>query len=397
MKVCDLTQFHSPVSGGVKRYVAEKVRCLQALQAGHEHVLVIPGAEDGCTTRAPGVREYTVRSPIISHASQYRMLLRLPEVTLILERERPEIIESADPYQLGWQAVRVGAVLRTPVVGFYHSHFPETYLRGAERFLGHRATEMLLRAAQRYVRRLYNRFAYTCVPSPVLAETLRSWGVERVVPVDLGVDEKVFQPTAAPGETASVRQELGLAASARLLLYVGRLAGEKNTHTLFAAFQELAAREPQAHLLVIGDGLQRTELQTLRSALPPERVHWLPYCKEPAQLAQYYRAAEFLVHPGLQETFGLVTVEAQACGTRVLGFQGTLMDRLIYFGLEGWATGRTAAGLAHALARALHQPQPYDRAALGRAIAARYSWGAVCQRLFDLYREAIAEYQYHHP
>jgi len=119
MKICDLTQFYSPVSGGVKRYLHEKIDYIDRQAARHEHVLIVPGAK----TRLKGngrSRVYTIRSPVVSRTAQYRALLNLRAVEEILEREQPDVIESADPYQLGWKALKVGRALRVPVVGFYH-------------------------------------------------------------------------------------------------------------------------------------------------------------------------------------------------------------------------------------------------------------------------------------
>lgn len=383
MKVCDLTQFYSPVSGGVKRYLAEKVRYLREHSPDDEHVLIIPGARDDCV-REEVHRVYTIKSPLLSRTSQYRALLRLEAIERILERERPDIIESGDPYQVGWKAVHSGRGLEIPVVGFYHSHFPEAYLRSAQKFLGKTATEFMLDLSRRYVRSLYSSFARTMVPSPALAEVLRGWGVPRVVTTDLGVDAAIFHPDEVRRE--ATRQRLGLAAKEKLLLYVGRLAMEKNTHTLFEAYRHVA---PRARLMVIGDGLQRAELVELRAEHP--EVRWLSYCGDPHELADYYRAADLFAHPGVQETFGLVTLEAQACGTPVVGIRGSYMDRIIYGGQEHWAGANTATALAEAIARALGGVA--DRAALAAEVTKRYSWRKVFDGLFDLYREVISEYR----
>ncbi len=65
----------------------------------------------------------------------------------------PDLIESGDPYQMAWKAIASGRALRIPTIGFYHSHFPEAYLRSAAKFLGRTATEIVMDSAQRYVRK----------------------------------------------------------------------------------------------------------------------------------------------------------------------------------------------------------------------------------------------------
>lgn len=389
MKICDLTQFYSPVSGGVKRYVAEKVRYLRTHSPGDEHILIIPGERDAVESGRVS-RVYTIKSPLISKTSRYRALLRLEAIERILEREKPDIIESGDPYQVAWKAVHSGSALQIPVVGFYHSHFPEAYLRSAQRYLGATVTEFFLDLSRRYVRNLYNRFERTLVPSPALGQVLEDWGVRNIAHTDLGVNTAIFHPTPEPEEDA--RRELGISRNRVLLLYVGRLAHEKNTTTLFDAFDVLQQQEPgRFHLLIVGDGLQRTELNALRRRHLDSVTH-VSYCRESERLATVYRAADLLVHPGVQETFGLTALEAQACGTPVIGIRGSYMDRIIHHPQVHWSADNNAAALAAAIQKMTAQ----DTATLGReaarVVSERYSWDQVFARLFDLYRDVIAHY-----
>ncbi len=385
MKVCDLTQFYSPLSGGVKRYVHEKIRFIQS-QPNDEHVLVIPGAKTG-RIEAARSRIYTIASPLLSRTSRYRALLNLRAIEEILEREQPDLIESGDPYQVAWKAIASGHALRIPAVGFYHSHFPEAYLRSSKRFFGRTGMEFVMDLARRYVGKVYNQFEATLVPSARLGELLTSWGVENVRSVDLGVDAEIFHPE--PDDAAETRISLGIPKETCLLLYVGRLAQEKNTQTLFAAFEQLAG--PRFHLLVVGDGLQRRELQRLQKRVG--QVTWRQYCSDPAELARLYRAADLLVHPGVQETFGLTALEAQACATPVVGIRGSYMDRIIFSDQGYWAQENSPA----ALARAIEDSSRQDLRAAGARVSewarAHYAWPQVFDRLFCIYREVQAHYR----
>lgn len=390
MKLCDLTQFYSPASGGVKRYVHEKRAYLRA-QTTDEHVLIIPGERSGVETDGP-TRTYTIHSPLVSRTSRYRMLLNLEAVEEILVAERPDLIESGDPYQVAWKAIFSGRALRIPVVGFYHSHFPEAYLRSTARFFGPLTVSLVMDFAQRYVRALYSRFAKTLVPSAALADVLRGWGVENTVVTDLGVDVKTFRP--GPGDAEETRERLGIPRDRCLLLYIGRLAPEKNTRTLFAAFDQLHRESPgRFQLLAVGDGTQRPLLEALRDSTGA--VTWLPYCADSVELARFYRAADLFVHPGVQETFGLVTLEAQACGTPVVGIRGSYMDRIILCGQEGWAEANTPEALAGAIAAKAADPGALRRAgAIAAArVAERFSWDRVFDRLFAVYRDVCAAYR----
>ncbi|MFZ4483150.1 MAG: glycosyltransferase [Chthoniobacterales bacterium] len=384
MKICDLTQFYSPVSGGVKRYISEKIAWMRRARPDDRHVLIIPGSRTAC--REDGLsRIYTIRSPLVSRTARYRALLNLTAVEEILEQERPDVIESGDPYQVAWKALASGDALGIPVVAFYHSHFPEAYLRTVHKFFGPIAVEITRDVARRYVRELYNRFAVTIVPSPALARLLRDWGVQNTRAGELGVDTELFHPRESPAESAEVRRALDIPADDLLLLYVGRLSPEKNVRTMFDAFRRLARDRggPRYTLLVTGDGPERRYLADLREECP--QAHWLPYQGDGRQLARLYRAADLFVHPGVHETFGLVALESQASGTPVVGIRGSYMDRIIFTDQQHWAADNTPEALAEAIRTMARR----DLAAEGAEAAARvkkfYGWDRVFTRLFAVY------------
>src|SRR5205085_2996475 len=243
---------------GVKRYLHEKIDYIQNCTAKDKHVLIVPGKKT--TVQANGrARVYTIRAPLVSRTGQYRALLNLRAVEQILRNERPDIIESGDPYQLGWKAVRSGRALKIPVVGFYHSHFPEAYLRSSAKLFGKTATRRMMKLSRAYVRKLYNRHAATLVASDRLANVLRDWGVNNVRVLSLGVNIDIFRPDKSDAE--GTRASLKISPDQKLLLFVGRLAKEKNAARLFRAFEILnRQRRGEFHLFVIGDGPERAQL-----------------------------------------------------------------------------------------------------------------------------------------
>ena len=390
MKICDLTQFYSPFSGGVKRYVHEKTDYIDKHSPSDEQILIVPGPKTE-TIEAERSRVYSIHSPLLSRTSRYRALLNLRAVEEILERERPDIIESSDPYQVAWKAIASGEGLGIPVVGFYHSHFPEAYLRSAAKYFGKTATEAAMDFAVRYVSNLYNRFEATLVPSQRLANTLREWGVKNTRVVELGVNIDIFNPV---GEgLVETRNSLGIAPHQRLLLYVGRLSKEKNVRVLFDAFELLQQRRPNDfRLLVIGDGPQRDHLQRLQTS-QGDVVSWIRYCTDSEELARYYRAADVFVHPGVQETFGLVALESQACGTPVVGIRGSCMDRIILHDQEFWARENTSEALADAIEELSTKHLSILGATAAQTASDVYSWSRVFEQLFCIYREVCANYR----
>ena len=386
MKICDVTQFYSPVSGGVKRYISEKRRHVLE-QTRDEHHLIIPGT----TTRYERdgrLHLHTIRSPRLDffsrYPSRYRLILNTRLVLDLLDDIRPDVIESGDPYHLAWTCLRAGTQLHAPVFGFYHSHFPEAYLRTALKYGGTWLRDAVMNYAQDYIVKLYGNFTTTLVPSEHLRQLLYDWGVTNTVTLNLGVDTDVFRP--APRD-AALRDELELPRDRKVLLYVGRLSPEKNIGLLLAAFEALHARHPsQYHLVIVGDG-------PLRRILPATRhrtgaLTWRSYIQDNAMLSRYYHAADLFIHPGVCETFGLVVLEAQACGLPCVGISGSFMDANVMVGLDQWAKRNDPQDLADAVERFEH----LDLAALGteasRLVQAQFAWRKVFARQWDLYTHA---------
>ncbi|MDZ4787816.1 MAG: glycosyltransferase [Blastochloris sp.] len=383
MKICDATQFYSEVGGGVRRYLTEKRNYIRDFTQD-EHVLVVPGAKTEviCEGR---LTTCTVASPRINSSSRYRILFNVQQAKQMVFDEKPDIIESGDPYQLGWAMLDAAQQLHIPIAGFYHSHFPEAYLRTVLKYCGPWLRDVVMAYAEDYICRLYDRLDLTLVPSEFLAKVLEGWGVRNTASVHLGVNTNVYFPKARNPE---IRRSLGISENARLLLYVGRLAGEKNTATLLESIQWLYKHGPRdIEVLIIGDGAQRPTL--LRYQESNSRLHWIPYCSDPFLLADYYRAADLFVHPGVCETFGLVALESQACACPVLGIRGSYMDANIFSGLEHWARKNNPEILGKAILHFLDLDLKKMGSQASLEVCERYAWPKVFERIWGLYSLAI--------
>jgi alpha-1,6-mannosyltransferase len=210
---------------------------------------------------------------------------------------------------------------------------------------------------------------------------LSDWGVENLVVCELGVDIAVFTRAA---DKFATRINFDIPTDRIVLLYVGRLAAEKNVKTLFQAFELLCKEAPgRFHLFIVGDGHYRDDVIELGKSTGA--TTWLRYCSDHEQLARIYRAADLFVHPGVQETFGLVALESQACGTPVVGIHGSYMDRIIFADQSHWAKENSSESLAAAI-RAMSRT---DLEAAGneasQRVVQRYSWRRVFDRMFEIY------------
>ena len=355
MHLLDATLFYAPHSGGVKRYLGEKRRHCAA--RGVRHTLLVPGACDA--TRDAII---TIASPAIPFGAGYRLPLRLGAWQRAIEAAMPDAIEVGDPYPPAWAALRAADRLGIPAVAFAHSDLP--------RLLASRCGAWAGRAADAYLRRLYARFDAVWAPSRVIARRLEQAGVAGVAVQPLGVDPGIFHPRR---RDPALRAELGLPASTRLLIFAGRLAAEKRIPLLRAAVQRLGA--PYHLLLVGGDVARRLDARTTL----------LPYQQDSVALARLLASADVLVHAGEHETFGIVILEAMACGCPVVGVAAGAIPELVDARVGALATPGDAA----AMAAAIDDVYARDPDALGAAARARverdYVWARTLDRQLDAY------------
>ena len=146
--------------------------------------------------------------------------------------------------------------------------------------------------------------------------------------VGRGVDVGWFHPSRR-GE--SVRQAWGLTKDTLAVVYLGRLAQEKNLPQVVAAFEAIAQRRPTARLVLIGDGPMR---QALESQCP--NAIFTGMLKGP-ELAQALASTDLFLFPSETETYGNVVAEAMASGVPTVAYRMAAAGELIRDGLNGWA------------------------------------------------------------
>ncbi|MEX0755150.1 MAG: D-inositol-3-phosphate glycosyltransferase [Actinomycetota bacterium] len=217
----------------------------------------------------------------------------------------------------------------------------------------------------------------------------------RVVPP--GVDHALFSPRDA--EAAKQRLHL---TRLRLVLFVGRLQTHKGPDIAIRTLAEAVAREPERTrdvvLAVVGGpsgglehGADVARLLDLATALGVgERVMFFPP-QEQARLADFYAAADALLVPSRSESFGLVALEAQACGTPVIAAAVGGLRYIVHDGVTGrLVPGHDPADHADRLLSLLAD-EPARRVMGDRALRAsqRFSWDATARAVLDVYGELV--------
>lgn len=359
MHIVDVTLFFAPHSGGVKRYLLAKRRYFST-QDALRHTLVVPGARDRVEDGIVELGGF----PQLRVPGGYRVPFRIDRWSRALAELKPDVIEAADPYHLPWVVLGVAERLGIPAVAFAHSDLARLF---ADRF-----APAIGRLTGLYLRELYRRFDCVLAPSRLIAERLGDLGLANVAIQPLGVDGATFHPKCADPK---LRAELGLSPETRLLVFAGRMAREKEIPLLLRVLRTLG--EPY-HLLLVGG--------ERREALAPN-VTLLPYEDEPRRLARLLASSDALIHAGRHETFGMILVEAMACGLPVIAVRSGAVTEIV-----DTQVGRIATpDDAHSLADAVRSIFAADRDALGAFARARaereYLWENTLPRLVARYAE----------
>jgi len=361
MHLVDTTLFYSPTSGGVKRYLTAKHAWLQA-NTSWKHSLLVPGE----VSTVPGLPW--------PGTFNYRLPLNPRRWARLLDRLEPDLIEVGDAFHPAWCAWRVARRRSIPLAAFYHSNMPQIIARriGAptERVLG------------RYVRWLYERFDAVFAPSRLMCELLNSLGVHHTVHQPLGVDADVFRPER---RTLDLRAKLGLPENTRLLAYAGRFSGEKNLDVLLHAFARLGA---PYHLLLIGGD---------RNAQPTRNVTMLQYRRDSHELAQWLASVDALVHAGTKETFGLVILEAMACGRPVVAARAGAVPEIVDESVGLLAKPADGESMAEAIAALYDRDIEAVGAAARTRVLKQFTWTRAFSAQVSAYASLVGTRRIHVP
>jgi alpha-1,6-mannosyltransferase len=370
-RLVDTTMLYAPRSGGVKRYLLSKKAFLEAHRPGVAHSLVVPGArheagDDGI------VKLHATKLPF---GDGYRWPSSVRRWGAWVASMKPALIEAGDPYTPGQGALEAGQRVGCPVVGFCHSdpaglaalHFGEWAKKPVEK---------------RWAR-LFTQFDRVVSPSRFIARRLEEAGVGNIVIRPLGVEIDTFRPDRRDRDWLLKR--LGLPASARLLCFAGRPAREKNIDVLIEAVQKLGA---PYHLVLVGAG----------AGMPEEdRVISLPYERDPRAVARIIASCDAFVHANDKEPFGLIVLEAMACGRPVVGVNAGGVAETV-----NDTVGQLAASAdPDDYAQAIEALFARDVEALGRAArlhtVERFSWNRVFEDLCMVYADVSGKQAFVQP
>jgi glycosyltransferase involved in cell wall biosynthesis len=376
LRVAVVTETYPPEVNGVALTLQRMLEGLRARRHVVQLVRLRQHADDQ-PQRTRGFHEVLMHGVPIPCYPHLRMGLPCARVLQRLwSSERPDVVHIATEGPLGWSALRAAQRLALPVVSDFRTNF-----HAYSRYYG---AAWLQRPIVACLRGFHNRTLFTMVPTPGLRRELAADGFTNLRVVARGVDTALLNPRK---RSEALRRLWGAGADTLVVLCVSRLATEKNMTLLWRAFEAIRARGIDARLVLVGDGPQRAQLQTLCQG-----AHFAGV-RRGEDLAAHYASADLFVFASLTETFGNVVPEAMASGLPVVAFDHAAAGQLIRHGDNGWlARTGDAAHLVELAASVAANRATLQAAGLrARHTALALDWKRVIDDLEAVLRLAVAQ------
>jgi len=302
MRIAIVTETWPPEINGVALTVQSLAQGLAAL--GHSIEVVRPRQDDEGAASIAGLDHLPMPGAALPRYPGLRFGLPAHrQLHRRWSRQRPDVLYIATEGPLGLTALGAARRLGVPASTGFHTRFDDY-----ARFYGFGFLTPIVYA---YLRRFHNRADATIVPTAELAGFLESNRFRNVRLLRRAVDTKLFHPSR---RDEALRAEWGLRENGIAVIYIGRIAPEKNLDLAVRAFRAIQARHPGAKFVLVGDGPARKPL----SIAHPDFV--FAGMRRGNDLARHYASGDLFLFPSLSETFGNVTLEALASGVPVVAY-----------------------------------------------------------------------------
>ncbi len=230
----------------------------------------------------------------------------------------PDLVHLVTEGPLGASALNAARRLNIPITSAFHTNFHS--------YSHHYGLGFLRDIITVYLRRFHNRCHCTLVPTAQLKAQLETMGFDNIRILSRGIDTERFTPAR---RSQALRQRWGAQGDDPVVLYVGRLAAEKNLEFGVKAFFAMRDRHPGARFVLVGDGPLRESLE----GRYPDLI--FPGMLSGDDLVAHYASADIFLFPSLTETFGNVILEAMASGLAVVAYDYAAAETQIQHGVNG--------------------------------------------------------------
>ena len=326
MRIGIVSETYPPEINGVALTVHSLAAGLAA--RGHSVDLIRPRQQQPHQDE-PGIDVLSVRGGALPRYPGLRF--GLPAARTLRQhwtQQRPDAVYVATEGPLGWSAMRTAKSMGIALSSGFHTRF--------DSYADHYGVGLLTPLVRGYLRRFHQRAAATLVPTEALADELQAMGVDNARLLRRAVDTQLFHPRY---RDETLRTLWGVDAATPVVLYVGRIAAEKNLAVAVQAFRAIQQRMPLARYVWVGDGPERAALQTAN----PDFI--FAGVQRGEALARHYASADLFPFSSLSETFGNVILEALAAGLPVVAFAEGAAREHLRDGINGYCieSGNSAA------------------------------------------------------
>jgi len=378
MRICFFAETYVPIISGTSISLQRMTGELRS--RGHQ-ICVVTAAYPGISEREKDV----VRYKSIPLPRRFDFRLGLPSSAQLLPALRqfdPDIVHTQQPFLAGRVAQQLARALGVPVVATIHTQYDhEHYL--------HYASPIPFSWTRSILRRVLRDFCNCCAsvvtPSQGMANRLADMGV--VIPITVipnGLDIASYAQ-ASPWEFRAEHGWEGL----KLLLFVGRLTREKNLRFLLRSYR-LMARTGRNHLILVGDGPDRKDLEQLTADLGlSDNVSFLGWVS-PKEVPGIYRGADVFVMPSITEVNPLCLSEALASGIPVVAVDTFSARECLHDGVDSILTPYNSLDFCEAVVRLLEDSETHHSMCLhALANSQAYALPKKADALLELYRTLL--------
>jgi len=368
LRITVVTETFAPEVNGVAMTLGRIVHGL--VRRGHSVQVVRPRQpHDEAGAASDGVEHVLSRGmPVPSYADLRFGLPSKGQLAKLWQTRRPDIVHIATEGPLGWSAVATARKLQIPMSSSFHTNF-QSYTR-------HYGLGLLKGPVDSYLRKLHNHTHATMVPTRALMHELQARGYQNVKLLSRGVACDLFHPGQ---RSQALRQSWGVAEDDLVLTFVSRLAKEKNLGLVISAYRAIAAAQPRARLVIVGDGPLR---QALQSACPQAIFAGM---RSGQDLAAHYASGDLFLFGSMTETFGNVVPEALASGLAVLSYACAAAQELIEHQVNGLLvpTGDELSFVNSALKLAQSPHEIRRLRAVAAASVAHLDWESIFDKFLE--------------
>lgn len=384
MKILFVSECYHPVRNGVVSVI--DILTEQLRKRGHEVMIVAPKHPE-----AGPDPEGVVRIPSLPNPFYPDYPAAMPwsrQLAQVIDTFKPDIVHTHSFMWLTRFALRHAQRSGIPVITTFHTLVTE-YLHYAPvpRWIS-------LPFVARWVASFCNKCEVVIIVSPIAEPLLRSFGVKTPIEfIPTGIDAEQF----GKGDGFRVRKELGIPPTASVLLYVGRIAKEKNIAFLLEALSPILAERPRTYLVLVGDGPEMEAMKVKAKNLPGgERVIFVG-SRPRSEIPDFHAAADIFVFASVTEMQGLAVAEAMTAGLPVVVIGEGGIQHFVKDGEVGFVVPHDKFGFANAVRTLLDKPHlRMAMAERAREFAMKTFSLTVClDRLEAVYQKVLAKAMEH--